>query len=67
MIDLKTFKKELEETVSVADEKDGSGPDVHAEILEMLLLDIKESWDKPNEALEEITFVLNKVFPRSLL
>lgn len=65
MIDLQSFKKELVETVAAADEKDGSGPDVHAKLLEILLLDIKECWVVPQEGLEEIAFVLNKVFPEA--
>jgi hypothetical protein len=67
LIDLKTFKQELMETVSAAEEKDRSGPDIHAQILEILLADIKEYWDVPEDSLGEILYVLNKIYPKANL
>ena len=65
MNNLETFRSELKALVDEAEKKDGSGPDIHADMLEVLLLDIRESWDDPKEALEEVTYVLNKVFPEA--
>lgn len=63
MINLETFKQDLYEAVDIAEQKDGSGTEVHAKLLEFIFTDMKECWVVPEEALEEILFVLNKVYP----
>lgn len=44
------------------DEKD---PDEQAARLEALLIEIRACWEKSDEALEEVMFVVRKVFPEA--
>lgn len=63
--DCEKFKSELKDAVAEAEKCGGTGPDVHAEVLNALLTEIRGSWDLPSDALSEVTFVLEKVFPEA--
>jgi hypothetical protein len=56
MIDFDTLKRELD---------DGNDPDKDAELLRFILEYIRGHWDYPEDALTEIAYILNGVFPKA--
>ena len=63
VIDLVQFKQDLDSAVANAGSQFGAKQAVHAVVLKMVLEHIRDGWDTPKEAFDEVMYIVGKVFP----